>query len=73
MTRLLDEAIAKVRGLSASTQDEAAEVLLAIAARGEGPVLLDAETRAAVREGLAQADRGEFATDKELAALFNRP
>lgn len=73
MTQLLDEAIAKVRGLSTSVQDEAAEVLLAIAARGAGPVALDADTRASVREGLAQVQRGEFASDEEIAVLFKQP
>jgi predicted transcriptional regulator len=31
-----------------------------------------AEHRAAVLEGLDQADRGEFATDEEMAALWKR-
>jgi predicted transcriptional regulator len=33
---------------------------------------LSDEERAAVREGLAQAERGEFASDEEVAAYFNR-
>ena len=32
----------------------------------------DAATRAAIAEGLAQADRGEFATEAEVAAAFAR-
>ena len=31
---------------------------------------LDPETRAAVEEGLAQADRGEFVPDEEMEAFF---
>jgi predicted transcriptional regulator len=30
------------------------------------------EHRAAVLEGFAQAERGEFASDKEMAALWKR-
>jgi predicted transcriptional regulator len=30
------------------------------------------EHRAAVLEGLGQADRGEFATDEEMAALWKK-
>lgn len=32
----------------------------------------DAATSAAIREGLAQADRGEFASEAEVAATFAR-
>jgi predicted transcriptional regulator len=35
-------------------------------------VHLDDETRTAVREGKAQADRGEFVPDEEMAAFFKR-
>ncbi len=73
MTQLLETAIAKMRGLPDAMQDEAAEVLFAIASRIAEPIRLDAETRAAVREGLAQAKRGDFATEDEMAALFTHP
>jgi hypothetical protein len=36
------------------------------------PVRLDDETREAAREGRAQAERSEFASDEEMAALFKR-
>ena len=70
MTELLKEAIAKVVRLPESEQDAAAEVLLAVVARNSGPVCLDDETRAAVREGNRQADRGEFAEDEDVTAFF---
>jgi predicted transcriptional regulator len=72
MTKLLDEAIAKVRSLPESDQDEAAEVLLWTIETRDAPVPLDDHTRAAIDEGLAQARRGEFATDAEIAALWKR-
>ena len=34
--------------------------------------LLDDETRAAIREGLEQARRGEFVPDEEIGALWKR-
>ena len=39
---------------------------------GDEPVRLDQDTRAAVREGLKQAQRGEFVSDQDMAAFFTR-
>ena len=72
MTKLLDQAIAKIRELPDSDQDEAAEILFALAAKRGEPVQLDDETRAAIREGLAEAERGEFVSDEEMKAFFAR-
>jgi predicted transcriptional regulator len=72
MSKMLEEAVAKVRELSESEQDEAAEMLLSVAARKAGPVALDEETRAAIREGREQARRGEFVSDEDMAAFFKR-
>jgi thiamine monophosphate synthase len=72
MTKLLEEAIAKIRGLPEEEQDEAAEILLSLAAKRDAPVLLDDETRAAVRRGAEQARRGEFVSDEDMAAFFKR-
>jgi hypothetical protein len=72
MSKMLEEAVAKVRELPEADQDEAAEVLLSIAAKKAGPVLLDEETRAAIREGREQARRGEFVSDEDMAAFFKR-
>lgn len=72
MTKMLEEAIKKVRGLPEAEQNEAAEMLLSVAAKADEPVHLDDETRAAVREGREQARRGEFVSDKDMAAFFRR-
>jgi hypothetical protein len=72
MTRLLEQVIAKVRQLSESEQDEAAEMLLSVLAKRDEPVRLDAETRAAIREGSEQARRGEFVSDEDMADFFKR-
>lgn len=72
MTKLLDQAIRKVRELPEAEQDEAAEMLLVLVSKKAEPVRLDDKTREAVREGQAQARRGEFASDEEMAAFFKR-
>ncbi len=72
MTKMLEEAIQKVRELPEADQNEAAEMLLSVASKSEAPVRLDGETRAAIREGRAQARRGEFVSDDDMAAFFDR-
>ena len=72
MTKLLDLAIAEVRKLSAVDQDETAEMLLWSTETRSGSLSLDSETIAAIDESLAQAKRGEFASDAEMEALWKR-
>jgi hypothetical protein len=73
MTRILDKAIAKVRALPAEDQDVLGAVILALADEKLSRIgELDDETRAAVREGLEQARRGEFTADEEIEALWQR-
>ena len=72
MTKLLEDAIKKVRELPEAEQDEAAEMLLSVALKHEQPVRLNDETRAAVLEGREQARRGEFTSDEDMAAFFKR-
>jgi len=72
MTKLLEQAIAKVRELPEEEQDALAVTILALAA-GDGSVApLDDETRTAILEGLEQARRGEFVPDEEIEALWKR-
>ena len=59
MTKLLEQAIAKVRELPEDEQDTLATVILMADADASG-LPLDQATEAAIREGLAQAERGEF-------------
>jgi hypothetical protein len=72
MTKLLEEAIKKVRELPVVQQDEVAAMLLSVASKNEELVELDDETRAAVRVGREQARRGEFVNDRDMAAFFRR-
>ncbi|MCC7347272.1 MAG: hypothetical protein IT538_07720 [Variibacter sp.] len=72
MTKLLEQAIEEVLKLPDQDQDLAADLLFALAARRSEPIELDAETRTAIEKGLAQIERGEFASDEEMAAFFAR-
>ena len=72
MTKLLERAIEKVRELPAQDQDALANALLSITGEETAVVHLDDETRAAVEEGLAQAERGEFVPDEVVAEADKR-
>jgi hypothetical protein len=72
MTRLLEQAIEEVRKLPEPEQDEAAELLFALAEKAKGPYRLSEDELVAIERGLAAADRGEFVTDEEVDALFGR-
>ena len=64
--------IEKVRRLPEDRQAYVAEVLGHIVASDGDLFAVPEEHRAAVLEGLDQAERGEFATDQEMAALWKK-
>lgn len=72
MTKLLDEAIARARALPEEDQDALAALLLSLTEADASAVALDQRTRAAIREGLAQADRGDFVPDEVVAGADKR-
>jgi len=67
MTKLLDQAIAKVRELAEEDQDAIAIAVLSMTTADAASFPIDPETRAAIRERLAQAERGEFVDDDVVA------
>jgi predicted transcriptional regulator len=71
MTDLMEKALAAIGRWPVARQDEAAEMLLALDRLGETYVASDAELTG-VDEALAQAGRGEFATEAEIEAAFAR-
>jgi hypothetical protein len=71
MIKVLEDAIDKVRRLPEDRQAYVAEVLEQIAAAGSHLFTVPEEHRA-VREGLEQAERGEFVSDDEMAALWKK-
>ena len=73
MIKALEQAILKVRNLPEEKQRLAAELLEEFAAAKEETYALSPAEREAVREGLEQAARGEFASDEEVEVLLRRP
>jgi predicted transcriptional regulator len=62
----------RVRTWPEERQAYAAEVLLQIEAQDMAPVRLSDAEWAAIQEGNAQAERGEFASDEDMAAFWKR-
>jgi predicted transcriptional regulator len=72
MTKVLEDAIEKVRKLPEERQAYVAEVLEQIAAAGSDVFTVPKAHREAVIEGFAQAERGEFMSDDEMAVLWKK-
>jgi hypothetical protein len=70
MTRLLKEAIETVSALPADRQDELARILLQLAGVEQPPYELTPEEQADINSSLAEAERGELATDEEVRAMW---
>jgi predicted transcriptional regulator len=67
----IEAVLERVKTWPEERQEEAVQLLLALEAEPDVYVLSE-EERAAIEEGFAEADRGEFATDEEMAAFFER-
>jgi predicted transcriptional regulator len=61
-----------VRSWPAEDQEELIELAREIQARRTGVYVMTDEERAAVREGLEQARRGEFVPDEEMDAFWKK-
>jgi hypothetical protein len=72
MTKLLDEAVAKLRELSEEEQDYAAAMLLGFADREADKFQLTPEQVAEVELARKEAKEGLFATDEEMRELWRR-
>ena len=71
MTKLLDQALEAVRLLPPDDQDEIARIIMQLA--GSGPpagVSLSPEERHAIERSRRAAERGQFATDEEVRAVW---
>lgn len=68
----INAVLERVRSWPEERQAYAAEVLLLIEAQNEGPLQVSDEEWRAIEEGNAQAERGEFVTDEEMAAFWRR-
>ncbi|MFY9627080.1 MAG: hypothetical protein WAK03_02860 [Methylocystis sp.] len=70
MTKLLEQAFEAARGLPPAMQDEMARVIMAMAGNEPPVIQLTAEEEASLDESLAQAERGEFASDEQVRAIW---
>jgi hypothetical protein len=71
MTKLLETTL-EGRRPPAEAQDDIARAMLQLARSEEEPDPIEPDHLSAILEGLAQADRREFATDAEVEAAFRR-
>jgi predicted transcriptional regulator len=72
MNKKLETLLERVSNWPEEAQAELLLHVIDIEERHLGVYRLSDDERAAVERGLAAADRGEFATDEEMAALFKR-
>jgi hypothetical protein len=72
ISKRLEKALEAVATWPADRQEAAAEVLERMNELATTPYKLSAEERADLEAALAEARRGEFASDAEVAAMFAR-
>jgi hypothetical protein len=71
MSQLFDRAIERLRNLSPEAQDEIARLLLQLTTEGEAPAIpMTDEEEASFDESFAQAERGEFASEEQVRAVW---
>jgi predicted transcriptional regulator len=71
MTKLLDEAVEAVRRLPSAEQDDIARAIMRLAGSDlAAPVALSPDEREAIARSKAAAERGEFATDEQVRAVW---
>lgn len=71
MTKLMDEAIDSLRrDVPSEHQDEIARVVMQLTGKGHAVYKLTPEERADLDEADAEIERGEFATDEQVHAVW---
>ncbi len=68
----IDEVLARVRTWPIERQEDAARMLMMMEEIGLEPYVLSDEERADIDEALAEVERGEVASNEEVAALLDR-
>ena len=68
----IDEILERVRTWPIERQEDAAAILLTMEEQDSAVYDLSEEELAEIELALEEADRGEFATDDEMKALFDR-
>jgi hypothetical protein len=72
MTKLLEQAMEKLRNLPPELQDNVARVMLMYAGEDGSVIQLSPEEDADLAEAEAEADHGEFATDELVQAVWSK-
>ena len=68
----IEQILERVRRWPAERQEDAAAILLEMEQQDSSFYELSEEELAEIEVALEEADRGEFATDEEMKALFDR-
>lgn len=72
MTKLLNKAFERIAKLSAEQQDALAEHLLDLLDDKPVEFELTPEQKAGLKEAITRADRGEFASQEQVDAVFRK-
>jgi predicted transcriptional regulator len=72
MNKRLETLLERVATWPEEAQAELARVIVEIERQQSDVYRLSDDERAAIEEGLAQADRGEFVSEEDMAAFFKR-
>jgi hypothetical protein len=70
VTKLLEQAVDTVRALPPEAQDELARLLLQLAGEEQPAIALTAEEDGSFADSVAQASRGDFATDEQVRSVW---
>lgn len=70
MLDVVEEAVAAIHALPTERREELARLVLRIAKADDAPEDIDPAHLPAVLEGLEEAERREFASEDEVAAVF---
>jgi predicted transcriptional regulator len=72
MPRTARDVLRRVETWPKEDQEELVELAREIEARRSGVYLLDEEEEAAIREGFAELDRGEWVDEEEMKVFWER-
>ena len=72
MNKVAEKILDRIADWPEEAQEELMQAIVDIEAKHFGVYRLSNDERAAVREGLTQAERGEFVPDEVIAAYFNK-
>jgi hypothetical protein len=70
MTELLEHAVNALRNLSPDMQDNLARMVLQVVGEDLPAVQLSADDEASLDESLAESERGDFASEDEVNAIW---